>query len=166
MEIDLWKIFLESLPTALMEAWPFELFIAAVLIYDLIMMVRHRRLLERAGMQEIDTMTGDQFEDKLALLYRSLGYIVHPRGSHHGDYGVDLVIEKNENRTGVQAKRYTGHVGVLAIQQISTALKHANCTHGIVITNSHFTPQAKHLAAINGITLYDREGLARLMLTV
>src|SRR5690348_1382015 len=46
-----------------------------------------------SGLSAIDSMTGTQFERRLEILFRDLGYAVRHTG-RLGDFGADLVIEK------------------------------------------------------------------------
>jgi restriction system protein len=74
--------------------------------------------LSKSGIFDIDKMSGTEFEDRLAVLFGNLGYNVQRTGKI-GDYGVDLVIEKNGIRTAVQAKCYKpGKVHPDAVQQV------------------------------------------------
>lgn len=117
----------------------------------------------QAKLPEIDQYTGAQFEEYIAGLFSSLGYQNVLQTNVSGDFGVDVLAEKDGVRYGIQCKRYANSVGVGAIQEINTGLNHWNCQRGIVVTNSRFTRSARTLAAENGIQLVDRECLAALM---
>jgi|GEM_PF-1754056 len=117
-----------------------------------------QRKLSRAGIREIDIMSGNDFELFLFSLFSKLGYSVKHTG-HIGDLGSDLVIEKDGIKTAVQAKRYQQYVGPDAIREVNTVVKPRNCNLGMVVTNSHYTEEAKFLAKANNITLWDREDL-------
>jgi len=100
-------------------------------------------------------MSGPQFEDYLVLLFRKAGYHVQPTPLS-GDYGADLILTNNGIRTVVQAKRYSGSVGLQAVQEVATARHHYGASQAIVITNSYFTQQAVALAKSSGVHLWDR----------
>jgi len=76
-------------------AWPIFAAIGAfVLIVGLlgaIMTVRHSTRLARSGIAEIDRMDGRTFEERLAVLFRQLGYKVDLVG-RTGDFGADLCL--------------------------------------------------------------------------
>src|SRR5688572_23484112 len=57
-----------------------------------------------ADEDDIDSMTGPQFERRLVVLFRDLGYSATHTG-RLGDFGADLVVERDGTRTVVQAKR-------------------------------------------------------------
>jgi restriction system protein len=128
-----------------------------VLLQLLVAFYRYRRL-ARSGIADIDRMSGGQFEQYLAVLFRTLGYHVERTGKA-GDYGADLVISRDGVRTIVQAKRYTKNVGVKAVQEAVTAKAMYRCSDAMVVTNSYFTKQAQVLARSNAVALWDRERL-------
>ena len=51
--------------------------------------------MKRSGIYDVDKMEGRQFELYLGLLFKTLGYKTKVTRSA-GDYGADLVIEKDE----------------------------------------------------------------------
>ena len=105
-------------------------------------------------------MDGITFERRMAVLFRNLGYRV-ARTQARGDYGADLVLEKDGVRAIVQAKRWTKNVGVKAIQEAVAAKPMYHCSRAIVVTNRYFTEQAKRLAKANDVGLWDRNDLVR-----
>lgn len=108
-------------------------------------------------------MSGAEFEGLLLRLYEAMGYSVMKTG-RVGDQGCDLVVNMNSQRVVVQAKCYSGSVGNSAVQEANTALKLYNCTKAIVVTNSHFTPEAIKLALVNDVDLIDGQRLRELLL--
>lgn len=124
--------------------------------------IKNKRLYN-SGIDEIDKMTGIQFEKFLALHFEKLGYKVKLT-STTGDYGADLILEGKSETIVVQAKRWKKSVGIEAVQQVIGAIKHYSATRGMVITNSTFTPNAENLAKTNEIELWDREKLIDVML--
>ncbi len=119
--------------------------------------------IRKAGLPEIDKMSGTDFEIYMEGLFNKLGYKVERVGKM-ADYGADLVIEKNGIRTAVQAKRWDGPVSVKAIQEINTAMAHYNASKAVAVTNSRFTYNATRLARENHVELIDRQKLASLIL--
>lgn len=116
---------------------------------------RKRRFLH-SSMKKVDQMSGLEFEEYLAFHFRKLGYRVSLT-DFSGDYGADLLLNKNRKLTVVQAKRYSGSVGVKAVQEVIGAISYYRADCGMVVTNSHFTQNAKILAERSGIELWDRE---------
>lgn len=107
----------------------------------------------------VDQMEGKEFERFLGRLFQRSGYEVLFT-STSADQGADLIISKDNIKTAVQAKRYSGSVGNKAIQEVISAKGYYKCQKGIVVTNSSFTPSAIALAKSDPtITLIDRNRL-------
>jgi restriction endonuclease Mrr len=68
-----------------------------------------QQLLRTSGIAEIDGMDGVTFERYLEALFRRLGYNVQRIGMT-GDFGADLIVNKDGMGTIVQAKRYAKSV--------------------------------------------------------
>jgi restriction system protein len=111
-------------------------------------------------MESFDSLSGEEFEVQLGKLFQRQGYKVSatPRT---GDFGADLLLKRDGEETVVQAKRYSQSVGIESVQQVIGAMAYYDVPHGMVVTNSHFTPAAHHMAQRAGIPLWDREHLAR-----
>lgn len=103
----------------------------------------------------IDNMKGEEFEEFLKAHFEKLGYKVKLTPASN-DYGADLILEKNDEKIAVQAKRYRDKVGNAAIQEVAGAIRYYNCTSGLVVTNSFFTKNAINLAEKCQIELWDR----------
>ncbi len=131
-----------------------------VVVLGLAGVIGHRRAvglerLRRAGMYDIDVMSGQQFELRLAEAFQHAGYRVkHVGGS--GDFGTDLLLEQNGVRTVVQAKWRSASVGQPAVREAAAARAHYGAQRAMVVTNSVFTESARALAASNAIELWDR----------
>jgi HJR/Mrr/RecB family endonuclease len=122
---------------------------------------RHE-LFRVSGIDEIDTMTGEQFEQRLAVLFRTLGYRVSPTRAT-GDFGADLVLDRDGVRTVVQAKRWDSSVGIEAVYEVVGAKAHYGASEAVVVTNLLFTPAAVELADDNGVALVERDELVNLL---
>ena len=131
------------------------------IIYQLYKGYQHEKL-ARTGIFDIDKMTGSEFEERLMVLYRNLGYDVKHIG-HTGDAGVDLIVEKNGRKTAIQAKRYDGNVPESAVQQVHTGKDYYHCDEAIIVSNSNFTEMAKEVAKVTNIQLLSRNDLIKLL---
>jgi restriction system protein len=107
-------------------------------------------------------MNGIEFEKYLENLFKKLGYKVK-RTQASGDYGADLIISNHDYKAAVQAKRYKNRVGLKAVQEIVSAKAFYRCSDAWVVTNSHFTNQARNLAKMNNVSLVDREELIKMI---
>lgn len=123
--------------------------------------IRSARL-RRAGIREVDAMSGAEFETRLASLYRSMGFEVRHTG-RRGDFGADLVLARDGEQSVVQAKRYRGAVGIEAVQQVVGAARYYGADSAVVVTNSTCTPAARALADASGVELVERAALVRLL---
>jgi ssDNA-binding Zn-finger/Zn-ribbon topoisomerase 1 len=122
------------------------------------------RLRTASGIDEIDVMTGVQFERRLQSLFVKMGYLVQSTPAS-GDQGLDLILKLDGKHIGVQAKRYSKNrsVGNSAVQEVIAGKQFYGCDEGWVITNCKFTIAAKTLAKKAGIRLIDREQLIKLL---
>lgn len=141
---------------------PLALVLAAVIALRI---YRHRRL-AAAGMPEIERMTGREFEEKLHLLLQARGYRVW-LSPHVGDWGADLVAERDGRRRVVQAKlRRNRKVNPTAIQEVVASKAKYGCDEAMVITNADYTRAARELARVNQVELWDRSRLAAELLAL
>jgi HJR/Mrr/RecB family endonuclease len=127
---------------------------------------RLRREKERfCGIDEIDQMDGYQFEKRLKYLFEDLGYKVDTTPKS-GDQGVDLIIQKENKRIAIQAKRYgiSNKVGNSAIQEVHTGKDYYGCSEAWVVTTSYFTKSAFDLAQRVKVDLIHRKKLIDLLI--
>lgn len=112
--------------------------------------------------EDIDLMTGEEFEKYLADLLKNLGFETKlTKGS--GDQGVDIIASRNGNKYAIQAKRYTGTVGNDAVQQAISGKGYIKADEAWVITNSTFTRSAIDLATQTQTKLWDRSKLQNII---
>ncbi|QVK17175.1 restriction endonuclease [Mycoplasmatota bacterium] len=109
-------------------------------------------------MDTIDKMSGYEFQYYLAELLNRKGYKILSIMKSH-DKGVDIILEKNSLRFGIQAKRNKNNINQHAIKEIVAGIPTYSLHGGYVITNQYFTEEAKRLANACNITLWDRKYL-------
>lgn len=112
--------------------------------------------------EDVDKMDGISFEKFLAALYGTFGYDVSLTRVT-GDYGVDLILTKEEEKIIAQAKCYKNKVSLSAVQEIAAAKQFYKCNNAWVVTNNYFTAPAVSLAESNDVILIDRDILIRTM---
>lgn len=117
---------------------------------------RYHRLRNLAS---VDTLDGREFEAAIRVIYEKMGYTV-TLTPVTGDFGVDVIAEKGNEKLAIQAKRYSGTVGVKAVQEAASGAFYYKANKAIVITNSFYTPKAKELASELGVDLINRKRLA------
>jgi restriction system protein len=116
-------------------------------------------------MDELDEMTGWEFEKWLRGFFERVGYAVTPT-PYRGDFGADFVLTWTGMRIAVQAKRTAQLVGVRAVQEAVAAKAYYDCERAMVVTNGYFTEQAVILARANGVWMRSRDDLARKLTTL
>lgn len=111
----------------------------------------------------IDEMEGHDFEYFCAELLEKRGFIDVEVTRGSGDYGVDILAEKEGVTYAVQCKRYAAPVGVEAVQQIYAGRDYYDRMVGAVMTNQYFTAAAVDAAKRLKILLWDRGYLDSMM---
>lgn len=119
---------------------------------------RSLRRLRGNTWEEIDGMDGVAFEDYVAARLQRAGWDVSFTPAV-GDYGVDLIAEKDGQYVAIQCKRHGKAVGVAAVQQVVAGARHHGCARSIVVSNQEFTTAAKQLAFTHGCQLIGRKAL-------
>lgn len=121
------------------------------------------RIRNASGIDEIDKMSGIQFEQRLAAYFLHKGYKVQTTVTS-GDHGADLIVEMDKRRIAIQAKRYGKQsVGNKAIQEAISGRIMYDCDEAWVITTSTFTKSALELADKAQVKLIDRSQLIRML---
>lgn len=112
---------------------------------------------------DIDKMSGYEFEYFIKTLFIKSGYKNVSMSSNSGDFGIDIFASKDNYLYGIQCKRYKKRIGVEAIQQVKTGVSYYDLDIPVVITNSTFTPAAHSLATNTNVILLDRNDLIRMV---
>lgn len=130
----------------------FILMILAVLLLTAVFLLKRRR----AVSSDIDVMEGHDFEYYCAELLRKRGFqeVEVTKGS--GDFGIDILAEKDGVTYAVQCKCYAGPVGVKAVQEAYAGRDYYDRMVGAVLTNQYFTQPAVEAAKKLKILLWDR----------
>jgi restriction system protein len=141
------------IPILLLFIFAMGIFVLKKALYQITL-----KKLSKAGIGDIDRMSGRVFEQYLEAIFARKGCAVK-RTPYRGDFGGDLIVSSNGKRTVVQAKRWKRNVGVKAVQEAVAAKGYYGSDEAIVVTNSTFTPQAKELAGRNNVGLWNRKRL-------
>jgi hypothetical protein len=106
--------------------------------------------------QDIESMSGLEFEGFLEELFNSMGYDAW-QTDKSGDQGADVIAEKVGEKVAIQAKNKNSKTLNSAVQEVKAAMEHYNCNKGMVVSTSSYTDSAKELANSNNIELWRRE---------
>ena len=131
------------------------LVIAAVLITAVVIAIRAvlRRLPHELPMDE---MEGHDFEYYCADLLKANGFMEVEVTKGSGDFGADILAEKDGITYAVQCKCYDKPIGVKAVQEVYAGRDFYDRMVGVVMTNQYFTQPAVELAQKLNIMLWDR----------
>lgn len=121
-------------------------------IFFIVMRIRKNRVYGR----EFDLLEGHEFEYYCADLLMKRGFqeVEVTRGS--GDYGIDILAERDGVTYAIQCKCYSTPVGVKAVQEAYAGRDYYDCMVGAVLTNQYFTQPAVEAAKKLKILLWDR----------
>ncbi|MET3196029.1 restriction endonuclease [Gottfriedia sp. OAE603] len=136
-----------------------------LMIFIMLRNAKRNERLRLSGINEIDKMDGVVFEKYLREIYLQKGYRVSLT-SVTGDYGADLILEKNNEKIVIQAKRYAKNVGIKAVQEVKAAQFHYKANEAWVVTNNNYTNAAISLAKSTNVKLISRDELIELSLSV
>ena len=136
------------------------IFAAAVVLGLAVRMIRGAR---RRRTNDMDFIEGHEFEYYCAELLEKCGFqeVEVTRGS--GDYGIDILAEKDGVTYAIQCKRYNAPVGVKAVQEAYAGRDYYDRMVGAVLTNQYFTQPAAEAARKLKILLWDRGYLESMM---
>ena len=111
----------------------------------------------------MDDMEGHEFEYFCADLLRDNGFteVEVTRGS--GDYGVDILAQKDGITYAVQCKCHTDPIGIRAVQEVYAGRDYYDRMVGAVMTNQYFTSAAVQAADKLKILLWDRGYVEEMM---
>ncbi len=110
-----------------------------------------------ADIKEVDRMDGLEFERYVASVLRKNGFTNVAVTKASGDYGVDITARKGKERWAFQCKCYQSTLGLKPIQEVYAGSKKYNASKAAVVTNSHFSKNARVLAQELNVELWDRE---------
>ena len=120
-------------------------------------------IFSRKKRYEWDDMEGHEFEYFCADLLKRRGFkdVVVTKGS--GDFGIDILAERDGISYGIQCKNYHSPIGVKAVQEVYAGRDYYDCMVGVVMSNQYFTGPAVEAAKKLKIVLWDRGYMEEMM---
>lgn len=113
--------------------------------------------MQKTETRDFDSMSGRDFEYFCANLLMENGFSNVEITKESGDHGIDILAEKDGISYAIQCKCYSSDIGNSAVQQAHTGKSIYRKDIAVVLTNRHFTPQAREEAIVLGVKLWDRE---------
>lgn len=118
---------------------------------------------QRKKTDAFEDMEGHESEFFCADLLRDRGFVEVEVTRGSGDYGIDILAEKDGVTYAIQCKRYGTPVGVKAIQEAYAGRDYYDRMVGAVMTNQYFTSPAVEAAGKLKILLWDGGYLEEMM---
>lgn len=124
---------------------------------------RNRFFADRVGLDRIRALSWQEFERRVADVYRSQGYEVEETGGGGADGGVDLRIRRGGETALVQCKRWRVYkVRVRPVRELFGVMAAEGASRAILVCSGTYTPDARDFAAGKPIELIDGARLAEL----
>ena len=105
---------------------------------------------------QFEEMEGHEFEYYCADLLKNKGFLEVEVTKGSGDYGVDILAEKDGITYAIQCTCYQAPVGIKAVQEAYAGRDYYDRMVGVVMTNQYFTSPAVDAARKLKILLWDR----------
>ena len=130
--------------------------ILAIIIVLLVVLVVRAVIKREPHELPMDEMEGHDFEYYCADLLKANGFLEVEVTKGSGDFGADILAEKDGITYAVQCKCYDKPIGVKAVQEVYAGRDYYDRMVGVVMTNQYFTQPAVELARKLNIMLWDR----------
>jgi hypothetical protein len=118
------------------------------------------------NIQQLDSLSGKQFENLIGQLLRKLRFRIEYQ-STGPDGGIDILASSEADLVSgcyiIQCKCYSKKVGVAAVRDLVGVVSDQRANKGILITNAEFTKPALDFAKGNPIELIDGNSLSTLL---
>ncbi|MFI3238575.1 MAG: restriction endonuclease [Lachnospiraceae bacterium] len=130
--------------------------LVAFVIVIIVYLVRKRK-------SHFEDMDGHEFEYFCASLLEKRGFKEVQVTKASGDFGIDILAERDGISYGIQCKKYATPVGVKAVQEVYAGRDYYDRMVGVVMTNQYFTTPAVEAAKKLKIVLWDGGYLEQMM---
>lgn len=109
----------------------------------------------------MDEMEGHEFEYYCADILTEMGFVDVEVTKGSGDFGVDILAEKDGVSYAFQCKCYDKPIGVKAIQEVYAGKDYYDRMVSVVMTNQYFTQPAVDMAKKLNVMLWDRDYITK-----
>ncbi len=115
------------------------------------------------SIKSIRALSSREFEFLVSEAFRRQGHFVIDNVPGP-DGGVDLVLERGDQKTLVQCKNWRARsVGVVVVRELRGVMAAQSVNRGIVVCSGTFSGEAKSFAKQSGVELIDGSELAKLI---
>lgn len=114
------------------------------------------------GQDLAELQSGQEFELYCKRRLEALGWQVQTTRAS-GDFGADLVAQRDASHVIIQCKFYSQPVGVKAVQEAFAAKQFYNANKAAVLSNQTYTRAAQQMAQKNGVILLNVHDLEALV---
>ena len=131
---------------------------AGIMLADSINVLEEENKVLASGQSQIDSMTGEHFEDVIHSLFSERGYKARKTPST-GDFGVDVIADNGHEVIAIQCKRYSvdNGVGSEDIMKLKGGQSFYEATTCMLITTSYLTKKAQEACERMRIEFWDRK---------
>lgn len=129
---------------------------AVILIAGILIYIKKRKY---NAILDMDDMEGHEFEYYCAGLLERNGFIDVEVTKGSGDFGADILCEKDGVTYAIQCKCYDKVVGVHAVGEVYAAKDYYDRMVAAVMSNQYFTEPAVKMAKKLNVILFDRDYL-------
>ncbi len=123
----------------------------------------YKKAMLNTGIEQVKNLTPYEFEDWIAKFLSCCGFIAYTT-KRSGDYGVDVIAEKQGKKIAIQVKKYSNPLGIKCVQEIIAGMGYYSADEGwVVSTAPYFTKNAQELAKTKNIRLFNFKELTLLL---
>jgi restriction system protein len=146
-------------------AWVFAVPFLVVAVVAAVRSAHRRSLLSGSlGLDELKSMSWQNFERLVGEAYRRQGYVVEEAGGSAPDGGIDLLLFRRGGKTIVQCKRWkTSQVGVSLIREFYGVMVSEKAERGVFVTTGRYTADALAFAHGKPMELIDGPTLVKML---
>ena len=130
--------------------------------------IKYSQYLFPSTIEEIDQMTGEEFENFLFWYYKKAGYKV-TKTTKTNDLGIDLIVtfyntdNEREENIGIQAKRWSTPVPKEQLTKMMEAKDYYKLDYMFLITTNRVTSEANLYANNHDIIIKSRETIYQIL---
>lgn len=119
---------------------------------------------ERMSLSKLDRMDGHSFEHACSKILLANGFSHVKVTQASGDYGIDILAERNGQPYAIQCKCYNSPVGNHAIEEAYAGAAYYDDRIPVVMTNQGFTNAALQMAGKLNVLLWGRNELQKMLI--